>query len=157
MLIVIVVLGIMAMIIVPQVTIFSNDATLRTFETNLNNLRKVVELYYNQHDNTYPGFHDENGAPATTAIVCKKAFEKQLLQYTAIDGAASDTKDVTHKFGPYIRGVALPTNPYNGKDRTICDPIEADITVRVSSGTAGWKFYPITGVLIADDGNHDNF
>jgi len=157
MLIVIVVLGIMAMIIVPQVTISSNDATLRTFETNLNNLRKVVELYYNQHDNNYPGFHDENGAPATTAIVCKKAFEEQLLKYTAIDGAVSDTKDTTHKFGPYIRGGVLPTNPYNGKSKSTCDPDEADITVRVSDKTAGWKFYPKTGVLIADDGAHDNF
>jgi len=155
MLIVIVILGIMAMIIVPQITESSNDATLRSLQTNLNTLRRAVELYYNQHDNTYPGYNNTNGSLANSGL-SKKAFVQQLARYTAIDGAVSDSKDATHKFGPYIKGGALPTNPYNEQNSVVCDIDEADITVKVSDGTTGWKFYTLTGNLIANDGTHDD-
>lgn len=39
----------------------------------------------------------------------------------------------------------------------LCDIDETDITARVSNGTAGWKFYPLTGVWLANDGGHDDF
>ena len=155
MLIVIVVLGIIAMIIVPQISVSSEDATLRTVQTNLNTLRKAVKLYYAQHDDTYPGFNNTSGTLAN-AGTSKAAFIAQLTKYTAIDGAVSDTKDATHKFGPYVRGGVLPTNPYNEKNSALCDIAETDITARVSNGTTGWKFYTLTGNLIANDGTHDD-
>ena len=155
MLIVIVILGIMAMIIVPQISVSTNDAKLNTVKTNLNTLRGAVELYHTQHDDTYPGFHNTSGAPANSGT-SKAAFVAQLVKYTAIDGAVSDTKDSTNKFGPYIKGGVLPTNPYNQKNSVVCDIDETNITVRASSGTTGWKFYNITGVLIANDGGHDD-
>ncbi len=155
MLIVIVVLGIIAMIIVPQISVSSADANLRTLQTNLNTLRKTVEIYYKQHDDTYPGFNNTSGAPANSGT-SKTAFVAQLVKYTAIDGAVSNTKDATYKFGPYIKGEALPTNPYNQKNSVVCDIDETNITVRASSGTTGWKFYNRTGVLLANDGGHDD-
>ncbi len=155
MLIVIVVLGILAMIIIPQISVSTEDATLRTLQANLNVLRKTVEIYYNQHDDTYPGFNNTSGVPANSGTA-KTAFVAQLVKYTAIDGAVSDTKDATYKFGPYIKGGVLPTNPYNQKNTVVCDIDETNITVRVSSGTSGWLFYNITGVLIANDGGHDD-
>jgi len=151
MLIVIVILGIMAMIIVPQVTESSNDATLRTLQTNLNTLRKAVELYYTQHDNTYPGFNDDDGEAAESDEDAAKGFERQLARYTDVTGDEKKDKDSTHKFGPYIRGGLLPTNPYNGKNSVTCDINETDITKQMADGTTGWKFYPITGILIAND------
>jgi prepilin-type N-terminal cleavage/methylation domain-containing protein len=155
MLIVIVILGTMAMIIVPQITVSTEDATLRSFQTNLNVLRKAVEIYSKQHDDTYPGFHNTSGAPANSGT-SKAAFVAQLVKYSAIDGAVSDTKDTTHKFGPYIKGGVLPTNPYNQKNSVICDVDETNITVRESTGASGWRFYNRTGVLIANDGGHDD-
>jgi hypothetical protein len=54
----------------------------------------------------------------------------------------------------------LPLNPYNNKNNVHIDHLENDITVRDSSGIdKGYKFYTITGVLIAADGNagdHDD-
>jgi hypothetical protein len=38
-----------------------------------------------------------------------------------------------------------------------CDIDETDITARVLYGTTSWKFYPRTGVLIANDGESANF
>ncbi len=39
----------------------------------------------------------------------------------------------------------------------LCDIDETDITARVSNGTACWKFYPPTGVLLANGGEQEGF
>ncbi len=150
MLIVIVILGILAMVIIPQISTSTDDAKLSTLQTNLSTLRNSVELYYAQHNGIYPGA--VKGGATTDA----EAFVQQLTRYTALDGTISSVKDDTHKFGPYIKGDSLPMNPVNGLATIEIDTTTSNITVRASSATAtGWKFYSITGVLIANDGDHD--
>jgi hypothetical protein len=83
-------------------------------------------------------------------------FRKQLTRYTALDGSANKTKDATYKFGPYFKGEELPINPFDDSNDVKTNHTETDITVRNSSGEKGWKFYTQTGVLIANDGSHDN-
>ena len=156
MLIVIVVLGIIAMIIVPQISVSSKEATLRTVQTNLNTLRRAVEFYYAQHDNTYPGFNDDGGDTAEDAADAEKGFKMQLTRYTDVTGEDDTHKNSSYKFGPYIKGGELPTNPYNGKNNVKCDITTVDNTVKASGGNTGWKFYVRTGVLIANDGAHDD-
>ena len=152
----IVVLGIIAMIIVPQIIVSSEDATLRTVQTNLNTLRKAVKLYYAQHDNTYPGFNDDGGDTAEDAADAEKGFKMQLTRYTDVTGEDDTHKNSSYKFGPYIKGGELPTNPYNNKNDVKCDITTTDITVKASDGTTGWKFYTKTGILMANDGAHDD-
>ncbi|MBI9089374.1 MAG: type II secretion system protein [Desulfobacterium sp.] len=154
-LIVIMVLGILAMIIVPQITISTEDAKESTLQTNLLALRNAVELYYNQHANTYPGAKDIAGADPADAAAAQTAFLQQLTRYTEEDGTVSATKTAAAKFGPYIRGGALPTNSFNNLNTIVCDIAEDDITVKASGSAAAWKFYVITGILMADDGAHD--
>ncbi|MFC1516881.1 prepilin-type N-terminal cleavage/methylation domain-containing protein [Thermodesulfobacteriota bacterium] len=156
MLIVIVVLVILAMIIVPQVTDYSDDTTLRTLQTNLNTLRRAVEIYYIQHCKTYPGAHNINGNPAANTGLAAKAFRQQLFRYSDINGKTSLTKDATYKFGPYLKAKELPINPFNNKNDVKCDFTTTDITVKTSDGSTGWKFYTETGILIANDGAHDD-
>ncbi len=153
-LIVIMVLGILAMIIVPQITVSTEDAKESTLQTNLLVLRNAVELYYNQHQNIYPGAKKIDGSDLGTAGDSQTAFLQQLTRYTEVDGTVSATKTAAAKFGPYIRGGALPTNSFNNFNTVVCDIAENDITVKASGGTAGWKFYVITGILMADDGAH---
>ena len=152
MLIVIIVLGILAMIVVPQVAVSTDDAKLKTLQTNLSTLRSAVEVYYAQHSQTYPGVHDNAGATGPTATAAATAFLEQLTQYTDIDGKVSKTKSTTYKYGPYIKGGALPTNPFDNASTVLCDVTEDDITVKAQSGTASWKFYTGTGILLANDG-----
>ena len=152
MLIVIVVLGILAMIIVPQVAVSTDDARLKTLQTNLGTLRSAVEVYYAQHNQVYPGEHDNLGAAGALAGPSAIAFVEQLTRYTDIDGTVAAVKDNTFKFGPYIKGAALPTNPFDDGSDVTCDVAEDDITVKASDGLSSWKFYPITGVLLANDG-----
>jgi general secretion pathway protein G len=143
MLIVIIILGILAMIIIPQITVSTDDAKLRTLQTNLNTMRGAIELYAAQHGGSYPGPTAAN-------------FEQQLLRYTDATNAVSSTKTASAKYGPYIKGNALPTNPFNELSTVTVDATTADITARTSDGSTGWKFYYQTGVLMANDGAHDN-
>jgi general secretion pathway protein G len=158
MLIVVIVLGILAMTIIPQVAVSTEDAKLNTLTTNLSTMRNTIELYYHQHDSKYPGStkHTDGTATASDAEAIA-ALTPQLTMYTDADGQTSATKGGNFIYGPYLKSNALPTNPYNSKTDVTCDFDEGDITVRSSAGQDfGWKFYPVTGVLIAaDNGAHD--
>jgi len=158
MLIVVIVLGILAMIIIPQISVSTEDAKLNTLTTNLSTLRNAIELYYHQHDGKYPGStkHTDGTAVGTDAEAIA-AIVPQLTQYTDVDGEVSATKAGNYIYGPYLKKQTLPTNPFNNKSDITADYDEADITVRSSAGDDfGWKFYPVTGILIAgDNGAHD--
>jgi len=155
-LIVVIVLGILGMIVIPQIRPNIEDARMSTLTTNLSSLRQAVDLYYIQHDSTYPGVRDITGNVTADAAAAATAFVQQLTRYTETDGTVSAVKTADARFGPYLKGGSLPPNPFNDNNEVVCDVAEDDITVRVSSGTKGWKFYTQTGVLIADDGDHDN-
>lgn len=148
-LIVVMVLGILAMVIVPQITVSTQDAKTSTLETNLAAMRNAIELYYVQHDNVYPGGTGADAAAAATDFVA------QLTKYTNAAGGTSDTVAATHPFGPYIKNGVLPTNPFNSLATVACD-VSVDITatplVTVLDDT-GWYFYHKTGKLLAWDGS----
>ncbi len=150
-LIVVMVLGILAMIIVPQITVSTVDAKKSTLVTNLGVIRNAIELYYHQHDNTYPGVNTILGAASTDATASATAFVAQLTQYTNVDGTVATAYDeTTASYGPYLKSATLPANPFNDLSTVICDITETDITERTASGTSGWKFYTITGNFIAN-------
>ena len=158
-LIVVILLGILATIIIPQVSVSTDDAKLNTLKTSLNNIRGAVELYYYQHNNKYPGQidpSDGDGAPADAAAAAA-AFTAQLTMYTSATGQTATSKDTTtFKYGPYLKE-GLPYNPYNDDKTVVCDNSTNDITAKTDSGTdKGWKFYTETGVLLSDDGDHND-
>ena len=68
----------MATIIIPLVSVNSEDAKEKTLKTNLCHMRNAIELYYYQHGNTYPGIHDDKGDPASTEAQAEKGFLEQL-------------------------------------------------------------------------------
>ncbi len=151
MLIVVIVLGILAAIIIPQIAVSTDDAKLNTLQTNLNGVRNAVELYYFEHNSTYPGAVPTTKPADVTDT--KTAFIAQLARYTDASGNIANAKDATYKYGPYIKNGKLPTNPYNDKSDVVIDSTETDITERDSTATDnGWKFYYLTGVYIAADG-----
>jgi prepilin-type N-terminal cleavage/methylation domain-containing protein len=156
MLIVIIVLGILAMIIIPQITVSTEDARLNTLKTNIGAMRNAIEMYYHEHGNVYPGAKDIAGGAPADAAAAATAFLQQLTRYTELDGTVAAVKTADAKYGPYIKGGSLPTNPYNELNNVTCDIAEDDITVKDSTGAGtGWKFYTITGVFMAADGAHD--
>ncbi len=155
MLIVVIVLGILAMIIVPQITVSTEDAKVNTLKTNLSAMRSAVEIYYHQHNETYPGMKktDGTGADVATAAEAATAFVDQLTKYTEGSGkAAGDSATLTNPLGPYIKGGKLPENPFDLDNDVKCDITTTDITTRVADSTTSLLFYTKTGVLIANDG-----
>jgi prepilin-type N-terminal cleavage/methylation domain-containing protein len=158
-LVVVILLGILATIIIPQISVSTEDAKLNTLKTNLNHLRSAVELYYYQHNNTYPGAtKPTDGTAVGSDADAEAAFIPQLTQYTDLSGEVATSGDSTYQFGPYIKSATLPTNPFNNRTDVVCDYDEDNITTRDSSGdTAGYKFYSVTGVLISgDNGKHND-
>jgi len=88
-LIVVIVLGILAAIVVPQFSSASQDATLSAAQTTLQTMRAQLELYKLQHLGSYP----------TLA-----SFAAQMTAQTDVTGA------VGTDYGPYI--LAVPVNPF---------------------------------------------
>jgi len=90
-LIVVIVLGILAAIVVPQFSTASDDANLSALRTNLQTIRAQLELYKIQHNGSYP----------TLA-----SFTAQMTAGTDVTGAAGTD------FGPYL--LSIPPNPFSG-------------------------------------------
>ena len=157
-LIVVILLGILAMVVVPQITISSEDTKASTLQSNLSQLRSLLEIYYAQHNETYPGAVDDSdgiGAPADAAA----AFVNQLTLYTKASGQASKTDKANFPFGPYIKSNALPPNPFNNKNTVVIDNSTTDLTARTvtaADNNHGYKFFTQTGILIACDGGSSN-
>ncbi|MBT8406898.1 MAG: type II secretion system protein, partial [Deltaproteobacteria bacterium] len=155
MLVVVIILGILAMIIVPQISVSTDDARLNSLQTNLNSLRSAIEVYAAQHANRYPGTYSE--ADGTTAVAddaaSKAAFLAQLTQFTDINGMVNGTKTATFKYGPYLKTGTLPLNPFNDSGDVFCDFDQGDITVaRTITGAAeGWQYFAPIGVFFAND------
>jgi len=164
MLIVIIILGILAMVIIPQISVSTGDAKVNTLRTNLSTVRNAIELYYHQHDQTYPGAVLVTGAgPALLALDAQAALVAQLTTYTELSGKAEgDSADLTAPiYGPYLKTVALPENPFNNSKVATCDITVTNVTTRTAvpvDGT-GWRYYVKTGVFIANDGldDHDDY
>ncbi|MFH1142990.1 MAG: type II secretion system protein [Candidatus Eisenbacteria bacterium] len=153
-LIVVVILGVLAAVAIPQFTSNTEDAKLAAIDTNLSEMRNSIELYYHQHGAVYPGAKKAtNGSDVASTAEADTAFVKQMTLYSAATGVTSTTKDATYKYGPYIKK-QLPLNPYNSKADLVTDITTTDITSVTATGATGWKFYVKTGRLIANDGSH---
>jgi len=122
-LIVVIILGILAAIVIPQFTNASTEARQSNVRSQLQTLRSQIELYKLQHKDVPP-------ALVTTGWTV-------FTQYTDIDGATSATKDSTHIYGPYYQ--TAPVNPLS--DSSVCAAAAADAT--------GWVYNESTGAVSA--------
>ena len=153
-LIVVMVLGILAMVIVPQITVSTTDAKQSTLDTNLVALRNALELYYVEHDSTYPGMTTDAGVAITTGWATASAAPTilQLTQFTEVNGKVSTTKTAAAKYGPYIKGDTLPANPFSAT--AVANAVKcgdsAIITVTTTDATTGWMYYPQIGKILAN-------
>jgi len=155
MLIAVVILGILAMVIVPQFSTSSSDAKVSATKADLAALRSAVENYYQSHNSAYPGAvtEDGNATPVTDPTACANTFTDQLTKYSQPNGLvnADSTKLTAPLYGPYVKGSTLPVNPFNSLNTVICDTTTTDVTARSANNAYGWKFYSQTGSFIAAD------
>ena len=145
----------------PQISVSTEDAKVSTLKSNLSGMRSALEIYYAQHDNKYPGQTKDDGTDnytAPDAAAAKTAMLKQLTQYTEISGKVAAVKSATAKYGPYIKGPTLPSNPFVTVAADAVDVecnVTADITLaRAASTDKGWKYHFMTGVFYAGTAAH---
>ena len=137
-LIVVVILGILAAIVIPQFTSASTEARESALKSDLQALRSQIELYKIQHlGDALPG---AGGA----------TFEEAMEGYTDINGAVVAAGTPGAK-GPYMR--KIPVNPFSTADPAT-NLVRIDGAV-AGAGTDHWRFDTITGAFQADDTETD--
>jgi general secretion pathway protein G len=124
-LIVVVILGILAAIVIPQFSDASTEAKENSLKSNLQTVRSQIELYKIQHNDELPG--------AGSA-----SFTDSLTAGTDVDGASGSD------YGPYLQ--SFPTNPFN-------DLATVDIDGTAGDNSHGWYFDSTSGDFSADDSN----
>lgn len=127
-LIVVVILGILAAIVIPQFTNASESAKASSLASQLQSIRSQVELYKNQHNGNEPDL---------------TANWDQFTMYTDIDGNTSATKDSTFTYGPYMQKPAV--NPFEDSSTVEGDP-ETEGTAAAGTGWA-WRGGTLKAVI----------
>lgn len=127
-LIVVVILGILAAIVIPQFTNASETAKGSNLLSQLQTIRSQFELYQVQHGGNYPSL----------LIVDGSTDWEQLTGKTDLD----QTKNVNGKYGPYLQ--QAPANPFISDDT-------AAVTIGVDGGAGvGWIWDSATSMIYAN-------
>ena len=87
-LIVVVILGILAAIVIPQFTDAASDARNSSVQSDLQTLRSAVELYKVQHGDTLPS-QTINSSGVKTPDTSVVNFAARLTGYTFADGSST--------------------------------------------------------------------
>lgn len=151
--IVVVILGILAALAIPQFTTSTADATNSTLKGDLKILRNAINLYYHEHNQAWPGELMIQGNGLDTGVGQNPAaFNEQMLLFTNAFGKTSATKDPDFPYGPYI--LSFPDNPLNRSGATAdAFNVTGDVGTLTAdvNPTEGWKYSKLTGKIIAND------
>ena len=138
-LIVVVILGILAAIVIPQFTSASTEAKESSLVSDIQAVRSQIELYKIHHNDLLPG--------TTTGVDFATAMTSKTNQDGVVD--TSGGTDPTFRFGPYMR--EMPVNPFNLLNDVLED---GTATVGAGSNNYGWHFVNAgadAGLFQADD------
>ena len=142
-LIVVVILGILAAIVIPQFTSASTEAKESSLVSDLQTVRSQIELFKIQHNDILPGeiLNADGTITAATAVTFVRAMCLKTDQY----GNEGTTAGV-HRFGPYMK--KIPPNPFsNSTTETVTGMSEDGSSVaagaaKLAAGgnASGWYF-----------------
>ena len=141
-LIVVIILGILAAIVIPQFSSASEAARGGMLIDDLRVIRTQIGVF-TVHHSVPPGYPSCNPSQAPT----EDAFIEQMTKSSKKTGETADPYTAGFPYGPYLR--EMPVNPVNGKTsvQVIADggdfPSEAD-------DSHGWIYKPETGTFKTD-------
>jgi general secretion pathway protein G len=121
-LIVVVILGILAAIVIPQFSTASDAARASSTLSQLQTVRSQLELYKTQHKGSYPALAD---------------MWTNLIEASDVDGATNGTNqpDAAHPFGAYLQ--KEPLNPFMVSKTLAAAPADG----------VGWQYNELTGEI----------
>ena len=137
-LIVVIILGILAAIVIPQFTEASGEARVSNLMTNLQTIRSQLLLYKTQHLETLP---------AAAAGDDGDDFADQMTKYTDVDGTVNATPDSDFPYGPYLQ--SIPVNSISG-DNTVTVVQVGATAFAAPAADGGWWFNSVTGEFRAN-------
>lgn len=140
-LLVVVILGILAAVAIPQFSDSSAEAKAASLQSNLAVVRQAIEYYRTNHNGKYPGYPAAGGAPTAAETT------NQLTLASKADGSTAAPGTAGYGYGPYIRE-ALPENPINGL-ATVLVVADSD-SFKTADNTTGWIYQPLTGRIRAN-------
>ena len=140
-LVVVVLLGILAAIVIPQFSSATTDARLSAMAEDLRATRTHLSVYKAQHEGIPPGYPADGSPPDDATFVAQMTLASNPLGETGPVGTPG------LDFGPYWK--QAPPNPVNGLNsvQIVGDgealPVEA-------SGASGWVYQPETMTFRSD-------
>ena len=126
-LIVVIILGILAAIVIPQFSDASTQARESSLRSDLQTVRSQVELYSIQHNDALPG------ADAGTTFI-------EAMEGTTNAAGSKTGTDL----GPYV--LKIPVNPFNN-----FATVREEAVSTAGANTQGWTFNTASGAFQADD------
>jgi general secretion pathway protein G len=146
-LIVVVILGILASIVVPQFSNASQTARQNTLREDLQYLRTQVNVYEAQHVDVAAGYP----GGVSTATPDAADFINQMTLFTDQLGNTSSTGSAVFQFGPYLS--QMPTNPVNGMTTVLV--VANGAAIPTADGSTGWIYKPQTLEIYANNTGND--
>lgn len=129
-LIVVIILGILAAVVIPQFNSAASESKESALMSNLATVRQAIEMFKVQHDDAFP----------SAAIV------NEMITATDKDGTINAA---TGAYGPYLRN-GFPKNPVS----TATDPADVLVVATALSGVSGaaegWIYSSLTGEFKAN-------
>ena len=148
-LIVVVLLGILAVVVIPMVSgsvISSKESTLAH---DIQMLRRVILIYKGQHLEVTPGYPDGD----TTQAPTEQAFVDQMTLSTNDNGQTAAVGTPGFNRGPYM--MRIPVNSLNDKD-TVQVLGDAEDFPANADGSHGWVYKPATSEVRSDSTGSDD-
>ena len=140
-LIVVIILGILAAIVIPQFTQASNDARESALSSDLQTVRSQLELYKVQHLEAYP---------AAATFVTQLTSRTNSAGTVMPDGATA----TDYPFGPYLQ--KFPSNTFVPTVANQATVKTGTADIAAGDGSTGWYFNTATGKFVPNDtvGDH---
>ncbi|MHC4843054.1 MAG: type IV pilin protein [Planctomycetota bacterium] len=135
-LIVVVILGILAAIVIPQFTDASTEAKISSLRSDLQMMRSQIELYKVQHNDDLP----HTAAGGLVAALTGITNQYGVTVAAGTDGAV----------GPYMQDI--PTNPFVDLNADVIDDVAA---ANPANGATGWWYSVANGEIRANSDQAD--
>ena len=150
-LIVVVILGILATIVIPQFSNAAVEARENALKDDLRYIRTQLQVFRAQHADVSAGYP----GGASTAVPTEAAFVDQMTRFSNMACATSATSSATYKFGPYLS--RIPENPLNNsaKIKMIPNGTAMPAPLAGEANQYGWIYKPSTSEIIANNIGND--
>jgi len=145
-LVVVVLLGILAAVVIPQFTSAGEDARTSAMAEDLRATRMHLSVYKAQHEGIPPGYPANGGAPDPATFVAQMTLASNPQGQTGPIGTPG------LDFGPYWK--QAPSNPINALN-TVNIIGDGEALPAEASGGFGWVYQPETLTFRSDAAGSD--